>query len=38
LVAAITRLHGGQLELADRAGGGLWVRCVLPLAPPAERA
>lgn len=38
LVAAITRLHGGRLELADGAGGGLWVRCVLPLAPPPERA
>lgn len=37
LVAAITRLHGGQLELADSAGGGLWVRCVLPVAPPAQR-
>jgi signal transduction histidine kinase len=35
LVAAITRLHGGQLELADAAGGGLRVRCLLPAAPPA---
>lgn len=34
LVAAIVRLHGGRLELADSAGGGLWVRCELPLAPP----
>ena len=38
LVAAITRLHGGTLELADGAGGGLQVRCLLPVAPPAEPA
>ncbi len=38
LVAAITRLHGGTLELADCAGGGLQVRCLLPIAPPAEPA
>ncbi|MFO1510811.1 MAG: HAMP domain-containing sensor histidine kinase [Steroidobacteraceae bacterium] len=38
LVAAITRLHGGQLELSGAVGGGLRVRCVLPLAPPAEQA
>ncbi|MGD9597646.1 MAG: ATP-binding protein [Steroidobacteraceae bacterium] len=34
LVAAIARLHGGQVELADSAGGGLRVRCELPAAPP----
>ncbi|MCC7414133.1 MAG: HAMP domain-containing histidine kinase [Gammaproteobacteria bacterium] len=38
LAAAIARLHGGRLELADGTGGGLRVRCLLPLAPPAERA
>ena len=38
LVAAITRLHGGRLELAEGAGGGLRVRCLLPAAPPAEPA
>lgn len=38
LVAAIVRLHGGRLELADGAGGGLRVRCELPAAPPAQSA
>ncbi|MBV6422537.1 MAG: Sensor kinase CusS [Steroidobacteraceae bacterium] len=34
LVAAIARLHGGQVELTDNPGGGLRVRCELPAAPP----
>ncbi len=38
LVAAIARLHGGRLELADGAGGGLRVRCELPAAPPPASA
>lgn len=34
LVAAIAHLHGGQVELADAAAGGLAVRCTLPAAAP----
>jgi len=33
LTEAITRAHGGTLELGDHSGGGLLVRITLPLAP-----
>lgn len=36
LVAQLTELHGGRVELEDREGGGTCFRVSLPAAPPAE--
>jgi two-component system osmolarity sensor histidine kinase EnvZ len=36
IVDRIARLHGGQLKLAPREGGGLEARVELPLEPPPE--
>ncbi len=36
VVRAIARGHGGDVELHNRAGGGLRARLVLPLAPPPD--
>ncbi|GAA5159218.1 ATP-binding protein [Viridibacterium curvum] len=35
IVDRITRQHGGQFELANREGGGLSARIVLPATPPS---